>query len=75
MNEPRDGDETSTPKGKPNVKSKDIQGLKYLDMIAPLLERLHNDMCDRDSAGNRDLHYDQYCTHQREQGAVQLIFV
>ncbi len=43
------------------VKSKDIQGLKYLDMIAPLLERLHNDMCDRDKAGNRDLHYDQYC--------------
>jgi hypothetical protein len=59
--EPHDGDETSTAKGKPEVKSKDIQGLKYLDMIAPLLERLHNEMCDRDSAGNRDLHYDQYC--------------
>ena len=61
MHEPRDGDDNSTPKGKRKVKSKDIQGLKYLDMIAPLLERLHNDMCDRDSAGNRDLHYDQYC--------------
>ena len=38
----------------------DIQGLKYLDMIAPLLEHLHNDNCRRDKAGNRDLHYDQY---------------
>jgi hypothetical protein len=61
VHEPHDGDDTSTPKGKPKAKSKDIQGLKYLDMIAPLLGRLHNDMCDRDSAGNRDLHYDQYC--------------
>ncbi len=60
-NEPDDEDDTSTAKGKPKFKSKDIQGLKYLDMIAPLLERLHNDMCDRDKAGNRDLHYNQYC--------------
>ncbi len=58
--EPADGDEASTAKDKPKVKSKDIQGLKYLDMIAPLLERLHSDMCKRDKAGNRDLHYDQY---------------
>jgi hypothetical protein len=43
------------------VQSKDIQGLKYLEMIAPLLGRLHNDNCERDKAGNRDLHYDQYC--------------
>ncbi len=51
--------ETPSSNGKPAVKSRDIQGLKYLDMIAPLLERLHNEMCDRDKAGNRDLHYDQ----------------
>lgn len=56
-----DGDDATTAKGKPKVKSKDLQGLKYLDMIAPLLERLHNDMCKRDKAKNRDLHYDQYC--------------
>lgn len=56
-----DGDDTTTAKGKSKVKSKDLQGLKYLDMIAPLLERLHNDMCKRDKAKNRDLHYDQYC--------------
>ncbi len=43
------------------MQSKDIQGLKYLEMIAPLLGRLHNDNCERDKAGNRDLHYDQYC--------------
>lgn len=61
VNEPDDGEEALTTGGKPKVNSKDIQGLKYLDMIAPLLQRLHNDMCDRDSAGNRDLHYDQYC--------------
>lgn len=61
VDETHDGEEASTTKGKPKVKSKDVQGLKYLDMIAPLLQRLHNDRCDRDSAGNRDLHYDQYC--------------
>ncbi len=53
--------EPASTKGKPAVKSKDIQGLKYLDMIAPLLERLHGDKCERDKAGNRDLRYDQYC--------------
>ena len=34
-----DGDETVPTKGKPAVKSKDLQGLKYLDMVAPLLQR------------------------------------
>jgi Transposase DDE domain len=38
-----------------------ITGLKYFDKLAPLLERLHNDACARDRAGNRRLHYDQYC--------------
>lgn len=61
LSQPERGDQSSAAKGKPGVKSKDIQGLKYLDMIAPLLERLHNDECGRDKAGNRDLHYDQYC--------------
>lgn len=61
LDQPEAGDVTVPTKGKPAVKNKDIQGLKYLDMIAPLLERLHNDKCDRDKAGNRDLHYDQYC--------------
>jgi len=45
--------------GKPKIKAKDIQGLKYLDMVAPLLERLHLDKGDRDKAANRELHYEK----------------
>ncbi|MCB9924370.1 MAG: IS4 family transposase [Planctomycetaceae bacterium] len=47
--------------GKPKINERDITGLKYFDQLAPLLERLHNDGCERDRAGNRELHYDQYC--------------
>src|ERR1035438_8350898 len=39
---------------------KDITGLKYFDKLKPLLERLHDVGCERDRAGNRELHYDQY---------------
>lgn len=39
----------------------DIVGLKYFDQLQPLLERLRDDGCLRDRAGNRELHYDQYC--------------
>ena len=46
---------------RPKLKEADISGLKYFDQLAPLLKRLHMDGCDRDSAGNRRLHYDQYC--------------
>ena len=46
---------------RPKLKEADISGLKYFDQLAPLLKRLHMDGCDRDSAGNRKLHYDQYC--------------
>jgi hypothetical protein len=42
------------------ITEKDITGLKYFDQLAPLLERLHDDACRRDTAGNRILHYDQY---------------
>jgi len=47
--------------GKPKIKDQDITGLKYFEQLAPLLERLHDDGCERDRAGNRHLHYDQYC--------------
>lgn len=48
--------------GKKNkIRESDIAGLKYFDQLAPLLERLHQDGCARDKAGNRTLHYDQYC--------------
>lgn len=43
------------------IRESDITGLKYFDQLAPLLERLHNDGCERDRAGNRRLHYDKYC--------------
>ena len=43
---------------KPKIRSKDITGLKYFDKLAPLLERLYDDGCKRDKAGNRDLHFD-----------------
>jgi len=56
-----DGNTNSTPTEKPRLTEKDITGLKYFDQIAPLLQRLHDDACDRDTAGNRILHYDQYC--------------
>ena len=56
-----DGNTQSTPAEKAKLTEKDITGLKYFDQIAPLLRRLHDDACDRDTAGNRTLHYDQYC--------------
>ena len=55
------GNKQSTPTEKPKRTEKDITGLKYFDQIAPLLLRLHDDACDRDTAGNRTLHYDQNC--------------
>ena len=46
---------------KDKIRSRDIGGLKYFDQLAPLLERLHDVGCERDRAGNRKLHFDQYC--------------
>lgn len=46
---------------KEKIKDKDVSGLKYFDQLAPLLERLHDDACQRDKANNRELHFDQYC--------------
>lgn len=48
-------------KRREDVTERQITGLKYFDKLAPLLERLHDDGCARDRAGNRELHYDQYC--------------
>src|SRR4029077_9880296 len=39
----------------------DVSGLKYFDRLAPLLGRLRDVGCERDRAGNRQLHFDQYC--------------
>jgi hypothetical protein len=44
-----------------DVREEDVTGLKYFDKLAPLLARLHDVGCERDQAGNRQLHFDQYC--------------
>lgn len=46
---------------KDKIQSREIGGLKYFDQLAPLLARLHEVGCARDKAGNRQLHFDQYC--------------
>ena len=46
---------------KRKITDKDITGLKYFEKLLPLFERLHEVGCDRDTAGNRDLHFDEYC--------------
>lgn len=38
-----------------------LQGLKYFSMLRPLFEDLRDEATSRDKAGNRTLHYDQYC--------------
>jgi hypothetical protein len=48
-------------KKREKIKSEDITGLKFFDKLAPLLERLQEVGCQRDRAGNRELHFDQYC--------------
>jgi IS4 transposase len=40
---------------------KDILCLGHLKRVFPFLERLHRVGCDRDKAGNRQLHFDDYC--------------
>lgn len=39
-----------------------IRGLKYFDRLRPLLRRLRHVGCERDRAGNRTLHFDEYCS-------------
>jgi Transposase DDE domain len=42
------------------VKERDLQGFKYFQILQPFLDRLHSDATQRDRAGNRRLHFDQY---------------
>jgi hypothetical protein len=44
------------------VTERNLQGLKYFKVLGPLLAPLHTDALDRDKAGNRVLHYDQYAS-------------
>ncbi len=48
-------------KKREKIRESEVSGMKYFDKLAPLLERLHDDGCERDKAGNRTLHFDQYC--------------
>src|SRR6187402_673286 len=50
------------------LRAGDVQGLKYLKKLLPLLQELHDVGCQRDRAGNRKLHYDQY-------GVLVLLFL
>ena len=38
-----------------------LRGLNWLDRVTVLLKPLRDDGCARDVAGNRELHFDQYC--------------
>lgn len=48
-------------KKREKIRESEVSGMKYFDKLAPLLERLHDDGCERGKAGNRTLHFDQYC--------------
>lgn len=39
----------------------DVVGLKHFKKLRPLFDQLHEVGCERDRAGNRTLHFDQYC--------------
>jgi len=44
------------------IDPKQVQGLKRLKHLLPLLASLHQAGCERDKAGNRQLHFDEYVT-------------
>jgi hypothetical protein len=46
---------------KRELDEREITGLKHLRRLLPLFDRLHEVGCERDKAGNRQLHMDQYC--------------
>lgn len=47
-------------KKRAKIQEKDLQGFKHFKLLIPVLEKLHHHACERDTAGNRKLHYDQY---------------
>lgn len=48
------------PRTGPDLTVDDLRGFKQLRRVAGLLGTLHGAGCDRDKAGNRDLHFDDY---------------
>jgi len=58
------------PMGRPRrepIDEKKLQGFKYFTKVLPLMDRLHDHATQRDQAGNRLLHFDQYI-------ALELLF-
>ena len=55
------GSDDQSPLRNAKIDAKDITGLRFFKKIRPLLESLHKVGSERDTAGNRDLHMDQYC--------------
>lgn len=49
---------------RPEITDDQLQGFKYFKKLLPFLDRLHDHATERDKAGNRDLHYDQYLSLQ-----------
>jgi hypothetical protein len=47
-------------KKRDKIKEEQLQGFKYFKAISGILESLHDAGCQRDTAGNRLLHMDQY---------------
>ncbi len=47
-------------KRKQKIKEKELQGFKHFKLLMPVLEKLHDEACARDKAGNRKLHFDQH---------------
>ncbi|WP_158261177.1 MULTISPECIES: hypothetical protein [Pirellulaceae] len=52
-------------KGK--LEARDLQGMKFFKSIRLLLASLHEIGTERDRAGNRDLHMDEYCAQTPRQ--------
>ena len=48
-------------KRREEIRDEDVTGLNYFDKLLPLFEPLREVGCERDKAGNRQLHFDQYC--------------
>jgi hypothetical protein len=46
---------------KPKIEEHQLTGLKYIQRLLKLLAKLHPVGCQRDRAGNRRLHFDEYC--------------
>ena len=60
---------------RPDVTAADVTGLNCFEKLRPLLERLHDVGCERDKAGNRDLHCDEFCLLMLLGGQRTLLYV